>query len=82
MEDKVRRGTHQKIKTVAAFNKITPKIQVKSKTADLVVNASKRYARETQSMLKLKTHLEKVESTIKKIKMATLCSTAKQIFPR
>ncbi|XP_023298673.2 uncharacterized protein LOC111681180 [Lucilia cuprina] len=84
LEEKSRKSAQQKIQTVAGFKKIAPKqVQAKtSKAADLVVNVSKRYTRETKSMLKLKNQLEDIESVIKQIKMATLCSKAREIFPR
>ncbi|XP_065354589.1 uncharacterized protein LOC135949058 [Calliphora vicina] len=84
LEEKSRKSAQLKIQTVAGFKRIAPKqMQAKtSKPADLVVNISKRYTRETKSMLKLKNQLEDIESVIKQIKMATLCSKAKEIFPR
>lgn len=84
MEEKSRKSVQRKIKTVVGFRKIAPKQNhVKtSKAEQLVVNASKRYTRETKSMLVLKSQLEDIESVIKQIKMATLCFKAKDIFPR
>lgn len=79
---RTRQSAQTKIQTIASFRKVAPKsIQVKT-AKDLVVDISKRYTRETKSMLKLKNNLEEIESVIKQIKMATLCSHAKEIFPR
>lgn len=84
MEEKSRKSVQLKMQTIVGFKKFSPKqSQAKSaKPADLVVDMSKRYTRETKSMLKLKNQLEDIESVIKQIKMATLCSKAREIFPR
>lgn len=42
----------------------------------------KRYVRNTQSMTILKHVLKAVEHTIKEVKFVTLCSQAKEIYPR
>lgn len=43
---------------------------------------SKRYVRDTRSMVILKHVLKVVESTIKEVKFVTLCSQAREIYPR
>jgi len=42
----------------------------------------KHYVRDTRSMSALKTELEKIKSTIKNLKFVTLCSQAREIYPR
>ncbi|KAH8359706.1 hypothetical protein KR093_008423, partial [Drosophila rubida] len=41
----------------------------------------KHYVRSTRSMLALKTQLQTIEKTIKTLKIVTLCSQAREIFP-
>lgn len=42
----------------------------------------KRYVRETEGMVILKHILKSVEKTIKEVKFVTLCSQAREIYPR
>ncbi|KAM7361458.1 LOW QUALITY PROTEIN: uncharacterized protein ACRADG_012075 [Cochliomyia hominivorax] len=71
LEEKSRKSALLKVQTIAGFRKV-PSKQVPTKTSkapDLVLNMSKR-------------QLEDIETVIKQIKMATLCSKAREIFPR
>lgn len=46
------------------------------------VNNFRKYVRETNSMIRLQNQLNNVERTIKKIRFVTLCSRAREIYPR
>ncbi|EDV41806.2 uncharacterized protein Dana_GF17661 [Drosophila ananassae] len=46
------------------------------------LNDIRRYVRETRSMMILKLELKAVEKIIKEVKFVTLCSQAKEIYPR
>lgn len=46
------------------------------------LNDIRRYVRETRSMIILKLELKAVEKIIKEVKFVTLCSQAKEIYPR
>jgi len=82
MEDKYRKNMHAKLQMVASYKKMTVKNAVPPKPEFDPLELANRYVRETQSMLHLKNQLEAVEETIKKIKFETLCSQAREIYPR
>lgn len=82
MEKKSRQRSQAKIQALIALRKVTTKALQGKAPKDLVVDISKRFTRETKSMINLRNNLEDIESVIKQIKMATLCSHAKEIFPR
>lgn len=65
------------------FRKITTRMyQRQGRQQTHVLYKVRRYVRETKSMLNLKAQFEEIEEIIKKIKMATLCSQEKDIYPR
>ncbi|KAI9579799.1 hypothetical protein GQX74_000587 [Glossina fuscipes] len=85
MDEKSRKSTQFKLSVIMGFKRTSLKRfsnLAKLPKENVVVNISKRYTRETKSMLKLKEQLEEIEIIIKKIKVATLCSRATEIFPR
>lgn len=85
MDEKSRKSTQFKLSVINGFKRTSLKRfsnLAKLPKENLVINISKRYTRETKSMLKLKNQLEEIEIIIKKIKVATLCSRATEIFPR
>uniref|UniRef100_A0A1A9WFL9 Uncharacterized protein n=1 Tax=Glossina brevipalpis TaxID=37001 RepID=A0A1A9WFL9_9MUSC len=85
MDEKSRKSTQLKLAVLMDFRRTSLKRfsnTVKAPKESLVINIAKRYTRETKSMLKLKNQLEEIETIIKQIKVATLCSRATEIFPR
>lgn len=88
MNEKMRRNNQQKMQSLTGFKiqKSTAKLNVNTyktiKEPEFIIDISKRYTRETKSLLKLKSQLEDIETIIKKIKMETLCSKATEIYPR
>ncbi|KAH8344362.1 hypothetical protein KR084_010180 [Drosophila pseudotakahashii] len=83
MEDKSRKNLQVKLQMLASLKKPagTSINFNKPKEAPPTTNL-KRYVRETQSMMILKLELKAVEKTIKEVKFVTLCSQAKEIYPR
>jgi len=83
MEDKSRKNLQMKLQMLASLKKPagTSINFNKPKEAPPTTNL-KRYVRETQSMMILKLELKAVEKTIKEVKFVTLCSQAKEIYPR
>ncbi|XP_014097124.1 uveal autoantigen with coiled-coil domains and ankyrin repeats [Bactrocera oleae] len=84
MEDKSRKSMQTKLQMMSQYRKEGKRASVPKlaqKPEDPLSNA-KRYVRETASMLFLKNELEVIEDTIKQVKFATLCSQAKEIYPR
>lgn len=88
LEDKSRKNLQEKLKMMAAFKNVRP-ITPLALTAhgklkvEIPPSAnSKRYVRETRSMLVLKLVLKSVEKTIEEVKFVTLCSQAREIYPR
>ncbi|XP_055908794.1 uncharacterized protein LOC129943400 [Eupeodes corollae] len=86
LEDKARRNIASKLQWVQNYKKRAQqrhsdlrKLQAKGEGS---VNYFKRYVRETPSMLELKCELESIEATIKRVKFATLCSKATEVYPR
>ncbi|XP_075146132.1 uncharacterized protein LOC142220741 [Haematobia irritans] len=84
MEEKSRRQAQIDLQTISRMQKSNDQTDQSKdhKEPKLVINMAKHYARETKSMMSLKTELETIESVIKQIKVATLCSHAADIFPR
>ncbi|XP_034488067.1 uncharacterized protein LOC117792159 [Drosophila innubila] len=84
LEDKSRKNLQAKLQMLASLKK-PPIVQTTharhkeeiSKTAN-----PKRYVRETRSMEILKLVLKSIENTIKEVKFVTLCSQAREIYPR
>ncbi|XP_039489994.1 uncharacterized protein LOC120450850 [Drosophila santomea] len=84
MEEKSRKNLQHKLQMLSALKKPAGTSIVnfnKPKEAAPTTNL-KRYVRETQSMMILKLELKAVEKTIKEVKFVTLCSQAKEIYPR
>ncbi|EDW96397.1 uncharacterized protein LOC6536075 [Drosophila yakuba] len=84
MEEKSRKNLQHKLQMLSALKKPAGTSIVnfnKPKEAPPTTNL-KRYVRETQSMMILKLELKAVEKTIKEVKFVTLCSQAKEIYPR
>ncbi|XP_055851175.1 uncharacterized protein LOC129915587 [Episyrphus balteatus] len=86
LEDKARRNISSKLQWVQNYKK-----RAQQRQADLrklqakgegTINYFKRYVRETPSMMELKWELESIETTIKRVKFATLCSKATEVYPR
>nr|AAX33647.1 Dbuz\CG14609a-PA [Drosophila buzzatii] len=88
LEDKARKNLQAKLQMVSSFKGIRPINSVVLTThakpkVEIPHSADpKRYVRETRSMLVLKLVLKSVEKTIEEIKFVTLCSQAKEIYPR
>ncbi|KAH8243935.1 hypothetical protein KR032_011572 [Drosophila birchii] len=84
LEEKSRKNLQMKLQMLATLKKPGAMSSVnytKAKEAPQTTNL-KRYVRETQSMMILKLELKAVEKTIKEVKFVTLCSQAKEIYPR
>ncbi|XP_017104214.2 uveal autoantigen with coiled-coil domains and ankyrin repeats-like [Drosophila bipectinata] len=84
MEEKSRKNLQAKLQMLASLKKPGGTSIItfnKPKEAAPTTNL-KRYVRETQSMMILKLELKAVEKTIKEVKFVTLCSQAKEIYPR
>jgi len=84
MEEKSRKNLQHKLQMLSALKKPAGTSIAnfnKPKEAAPTTNL-KRYVRETQSMMILKLELKAVEKTIKEVKFVTLCSQAKEIYPR
>ncbi|XP_030559434.1 uncharacterized protein LOC115761703 [Drosophila novamexicana] len=81
LESKSRKNLQAKIKILNSM-----KNPVVTDPAAVKVNEisadPKRYLRETESMQTLKMQLLSIEKTIKNLKLTTLCSQAKEIYPR
>ncbi|XP_032289696.1 uncharacterized protein [Drosophila virilis] len=81
LESKSRKNLQAKIQILNSLKKpvVTgpPVVKVREILAD-----PKRYVRETESMHTLKVQLLAIEKTIKNLKLTTLCSQAKEIYPR
>lgn len=81
---KSQKNLQAKMKIMASLKKppniFAPVAQVpnRARTEDI----QEHYVRHTPSMLKLKTQLSTIESTIKNLKFVTLCSQAREIYPR
>ncbi|KAH8278652.1 hypothetical protein KR018_006622 [Drosophila ironensis] len=87
MEEKSRRNLQSKLQMLSSLKKprtvSTLNLSVINKPkATPPATDLKRYVRETQSMMILKLELKAVEKTIKEVKFVTLCSQAKEIYPR
>lgn len=85
LDEKSRKALQQRIQVINAHKagrSSKPTGLKAPKEGEQQPHFSKRYTRETASMLKLKAQLEEIENVIKKIKMETLCSKATEIFPR
>ncbi|KAH8278655.1 hypothetical protein KR018_006638 [Drosophila ironensis] len=84
MEERSRKNLQSKMQMLASLKKpgATSIIVTRPKDAAGTSSNLKRYVRETQSMMILKLELKAVEKTIKEVKFVTLCSQAKEIYPR
>ncbi|XP_017849560.1 uncharacterized protein LOC108604547 isoform X1 [Drosophila busckii] len=85
LEDKTRKNLHAKLQMLASFKKPMSLIAAAPAKAKEEISATadpKRYVRETQSMLMLKLELKSIESTMREVKFVTLCSQAREIYPR
>ncbi|KAH8310265.1 hypothetical protein KR044_000324, partial [Drosophila immigrans] len=81
IEDKSRKNLQAKLQMLTSLQKPTT-TQVRNKDEISKTADPKRYVRETRSMMILKLVLKSIESTIKEVKFVTLCSQAKEIYPR
>ncbi|KAH8340750.1 cingulin-like protein 1 [Drosophila kikkawai] len=84
LEEKSRKNLQMKLQMLATLKKPGTTTLMnfnKAKESPKTKNL-KRYVRETQSMMILKLELKAVEKTIKEVKFVTLCSQAKEIYPR
>ncbi|KAH8248302.1 hypothetical protein KR038_010540 [Drosophila bunnanda] len=84
LEEKSRKNLQMKLQMLATLKKpgaISSVNYTKAKDTPPTTTL-KRYVRETQSMMILKLELKAVEKTIKEVKFVTLCSQAKEIYPR
>ncbi|KAH8359707.1 hypothetical protein KR093_008424, partial [Drosophila rubida] len=81
IEDKSRKNLQAKLQMLTSLQKV-PTTQVRNKEEISKTADPKRYVRETRSMMILKLVLKSIESTIKEVKFVTLCSQAKEIYPR
>ncbi|XP_064550253.1 uncharacterized protein LOC135436549 [Drosophila montana] len=82
LESKSRKNLQAKLQILDSLKKPVVSghpvvVKVKELSAD-----PKRYVRETKSMQILKVQLRSIEKTIKNLKLTTLCSQAKEIYPR
>ncbi|XP_001359747.1 uncharacterized protein [Drosophila pseudoobscura] len=85
MEDKSRKNLQMKLQMLASLKKppvAGSVVHTKNKEEAPPTANLKRYVRETQSMLVLKLELKSIEKIIKEVKFVTLCSQAKEIYPR
>ncbi|XP_051863268.1 uncharacterized protein LOC133837566 isoform X2 [Drosophila sulfurigaster albostrigata] len=81
IEDKSRKNLQAKMQMLTSLQK-QPTTQIRNKEEISKTADPKRYVRETRSMMILKLVLKSIESTIKEVKFVTLCSQAKEIYPR
>ncbi|XP_064550277.1 uncharacterized protein LOC135436568 [Drosophila montana] len=82
LESKSRKNLRAKLQILNSLKKPVVSgqpvvVKVKELSAD-----PKRYVRKTKSMQALKAQLRSIEKTIKNLKLKTLCSQAKEIYPR
>ncbi|XP_032593173.1 uncharacterized protein LOC116805430 [Drosophila grimshawi] len=83
LDAKSRMNVQEKIEILASLK--TPKAiggLPQPKTNEILSADPNRYVRDTQSMSMLKRELQTIEKTIKELKLVTLCSQAKEIYPR
>ncbi|KRF78910.1 uncharacterized protein Dvir_GJ10921, isoform C [Drosophila virilis] len=83
LDERSRKNLREKLKILVSLQKPAavvgpPKDKLKPVTAE----DTQRYVRETRSMASLKNQSRSIEETIKNLKYVTLCSQAKEIFPR
>lgn len=83
LENKSRKNLQSKMQLLSSLLKphITSAPTHKVKAEILASSDPMRYVRETQSMAVLKVELQSIEKTIKELKLVTLCSQAREIFP-
>ncbi|EDW59505.1 uncharacterized protein [Drosophila virilis] len=87
LEDKSRKSLQAKLHMLSSFKIAKPLgslLVTRGKAKEEIPPSAdpKRYLRETRSMLVLKLMLKSVEKTIKEVKFVTLCSQAREIYPR
>ncbi|XP_034116398.1 uncharacterized protein LOC117576003 isoform X1 [Drosophila albomicans] len=82
--DKSRNNLQAKLLMLASLKKPpTAFVPVAEKPPRMSVEETDaHYVRQTRSMLKLKSELAAIETTIKNLKFVTLCSQAREIYPR
>ncbi|KAH8417086.1 hypothetical protein KR222_002897, partial [Zaprionus bogoriensis] len=78
------KNLHAKMEMLASLKKPPTVFAPPADTGNRMTVAEKvqHYTRQTKSMTELKEELERIEGTIKELKYVTLCSQAKEIFPR
>ncbi|XP_034485649.1 ankyrin repeat domain-containing protein 26-like [Drosophila innubila] len=83
LEYKSRKNLQSKMQMLSSLLKRhTPSVPVHKAKEELTASADpRRYVRETKSMTVLKVELQSIEKTIKELKLVTLCSQAREIFP-
>lgn len=87
LEDKSRKNLQAKLHMLSSFKIAKPLgslLATRGKAKEEIPPSAdpKRYLRETRSMLVLKLMLKSVEKTIREVKFVTLCSQAREIYPR
>ncbi|XP_017104560.2 uncharacterized protein [Drosophila bipectinata] len=84
METRFRNTLQAQMQTLTAYRRSRgPSAMNFNKTKEAApLNDIRRYVRETRSMMILKLELKAVEKIIKEVKFVTLCSQAKEIYPR
>ncbi|XP_034485897.1 uncharacterized protein LOC117790529 isoform X2 [Drosophila innubila] len=81
--DKSRNNLQAKMKMLASLKKPTTVfVPVEKPNRVSTEEIDEHYVRQTRSMLRLKSELATIEGTIKNLKFVTLCSQAKEIYPR
>lgn len=86
IDEKSRKRIQSSIQQCSSFDKLNAGHAViarePKKESEMYLRIERRYERETKSLMNLKNELEQIEGTVKKIKYATLCLQAKDVYPR
>lgn len=89
LEDKSRKNLLAKIQISVSLTqpppvRVSEHAQMKKTNEGVVADSANtvRYVRDTRSMVILKHVLKSIEKTIKEVKFVTLCSQAREIYPR
>lgn len=83
--EKARINLQEKIQMLASLQQQQPKVMIQrtvAETKEIPSADPRRYVRQTYSMERLKRQLQSIEKTIKELKLVTLCSQAKEIYPQ
>ncbi|TDG42786.1 hypothetical protein AWZ03_010798 [Drosophila navojoa] len=85
LQEKARVNLQNKIQMLASLQQQQPKAvnqRIVVETKEIPSANPRRYVRQTYSMERLKMQLQSIEKTIKELKLVTLCSQAKEIYPQ